>query len=570
MKNITKYIFPVLLAVLLFSADAFAQDRARKTLDIILLDAVDNYNSGKYAEAEEMLVDILTVDKSYDAAWYYMGHLAIMREDLARANKCYQMAVELDPMNFWYRLRHAQINRYISDPLAIEMFEKLIEDFPKKSDLYYEMMRLYAMEKEYEKALETHQKIERIFGVTEELTLYGYRIYYAMGKLEDGIEYLRRYNEKYSSPDVLTILAEYEIDMYNDTVALKYYDEALELDPTFPLALYGKAETFRVARRYEEYFPALDKYVESPFVSASDKTGYLEVVVKKSDPRFVKKYVNQIDTTLLKLAQTHPGDSSVYSLRGQFFYYTGRFDDAQEQFHDCALAFPEKYGPTADYIDFLMAVGKWKEAADEGYKAFKRFPDILGFLELTRIAEYNLGNYNKVLDICTEMLILAPNDTAVALASWSVMGDVYYILGDSKNAYRAYDNALKIDPENLYVLNNYAYYLSVEGRDLKKAYQMSQKTVMAEPENATYLDTFGWILYLRGDYVEAKSFFKQAMLYGGKDSSVILDHYADVLFALKEYDLAFVYWNLATRKNANDEVPFLNEKVEKKKKEVRR
>ena len=99
---------------------------------------------------------------------------------------------------------------------------------------------------------------------------------------------------------------------------------------------------------------------------------------------------------------------------------------------------------------------------------------------------------------------------------------------------------------------------------------MSQKTVMAEPENATYLDTFGWILYLRGDYVEAKSFFKQAMLYGGKDSSVILDHYADVLFALKEYDLAFVYWNLATRKNANDEVPFLNEKVEKKKKEVRR
>ena len=89
---------------------------------------------------------------------------------------------------------------------------------------------------------------------------------------------------------------------------------------------------------------------------------------------------------------------------------------------------------------------------------------------------------------------------------------------------------------------------------------MSRKTVEAEPDNATYLDTYGWILYLQGKPQEAKPHFKHAMLYGGKDSAVIMDHYAEVLYALKEYDLAFVYWNLAKQKN-NGDIEGLDEKI---------
>ncbi len=114
------------------------------------------------------------------------------------------------------------------------------------------------------------------------------------------------------------------------------------------------------------------------------------------------------------------------------------------------------------------------------------------------------------------------------------------------------------------MLNNYAYYLSVEGKKLKKAYAMSRKTIEKEPDNPTYLDTFGWILYLQGKPLEAKPFFKHAMLYGGKDSAVILDHYAEVLYALEEYDLAFVYWNQAMSKN-EDKVEGLEQKIKERK-----
>ena len=178
-------------------------------------------------------------------------------------------------------------------------------------------------------------------------------------------------------------------------------------------------------------------------------------------------------------------------------------------------------------------------------------------------------DYDRVLEICHKVLEVAPRDSSKTLRAWSTIGDIYHQLGEDKKAFKAYDKALKINPDYVYVLNNYAYYLSQEGKDLKKAYVMSKKTIEAEPDNATYLDTFGWILYLQGKALEAKPFFKQAMLYGGKDSAVILDHYAEVLYELKEYDMAFVYWNMAKQKNSGD-VPGLETKIEERKRAINR
>ena len=98
------------------------------------------------------------------------------------------------------------------------------------------------------------------------------------------------------------------------------------------------------------------------------------------------------------------------------------------------------------------------------------------------------------------------------------------------------------------MLNNYAYYLSLEKKKLKKAAAMSRITVEKEPDNATYLDTYGWILHLQGLDQKAKPYFKHAMLYGGRDSAVILSHYAEVLDALGEHDLAKSFRMLAEKK----------------------
>ena len=132
----------------------------------------------------------------------------------------------------------------------------------------------------------------------------------------------------------------------------------------------------------------------------------------------------------------------------------------------------------------------------------------------------------------------------------SIAGDVWYQqMEDSKKAYEIYEQALQADPDRTSVLNNYAYYLSLEGRQLRKALKMSRRTIELEPDNATYLDTYGWLLYLLRRPKDAKPYFKHAMLYGGKDSAVVLEHYSKVLEALGEKDLATYYKNLSEQKS---------------------
>ena len=558
------------LAILLSSASALAQtSRPDAKNENLVLSAVTRYNERDIKGAMTILKEVIADDPENDAAWYYMAQCAVAENDPETAEQSYRMAVELDPSNFWYRYRLARLYSVTSRPeLSISMYEQLLEDFPKKSDMYFDLVELYASQKEYEKALDILKEIETVFGMTESIAAYRFNFLRMLNRHEEAFKSLEEYNKEYSSPFILATLAEYEMSMYNDSTALAYYNEALELAPDYSPALLGKAETLRMTRKYDEYFSVFNDYIMASDPPAA-KCDYLMALTQRSDPKFLNSFRPRLDSVMNKALELHPKDSIMLHTAAVYYYSTDRKDMARDSFKANVEAWPESFASHASYVEFLMYAEEWEELSKAGREAFERFPEETAFLEMASVGDYNLEEYDKVLDICTKVLEIAPRDSSKTLRAWSTMGDIYHQLGDNKKAYKAYDKALKINPDYVYVLNNYAYYLSVEGRKLKKAYAMSKKTIEAEPDNATYLDTFGWILYLQGKALEAKPFFKHAMLYGGKDSVVIMDHYAEVLFALKEYDLAMVYWNLALKKNDGD-VEGLEEKVKQRRQAMKK
>ncbi len=536
----------------------------------MILSAVEMLNENKVDGAMAVLQEVIADDPQEDAAWYYLAQCAAINNDVETAEQCFRMAAEIDPGNFWYRYRLARLYSVTSrSELTIDMYEKLLEDFPDKSDLYFDMVELYAAQKEFDKALETLKEIETVFGMTESIAVYRFNLLRMLERHEDAFKSLEEYNRQYSSPYVLSTLADYEMSMYNDSTALAYYNEALDLAPDYSPALLGKAETLRLTRRYDEYFDVLGEFVSGADVPGDAKSDYLMAVVQRTDPKFLNSFMLRMDSVIMKAVEVHPKDSMMLRTAAVYYYSTDRKDMAKTHFRANVEAWPESFSASAGYVEFLMYAQEWEELSKAGREAFVRFPEETAFLEMASVGDYNLKEYDKVLEVCGRILEAAPSDSSKTLRAWSTMGDVYHTLGDSKKAYKAYEKALKVNPDYVYVLNNYAYYLSVEGKKLKKAYSMSKKTIEAEPDNATYLDTFGWILYLQGKPLEAKPFFKHAMLYGGKDSAVIMDHYADVLYALGEYDLAMVYWNLALQKK-DERIPGLEEKVKRRKQDMKK
>ena len=570
-RNLKIFILTCLLSLAMQTLVYSQEARPDSKHENMLITAVAKYNANDFDVAGAILTKLVSENPSNDAAWYYLALTELNKNNVSNAEEYLRKAMELDGTNFWYRYRLAKLYALTQRrELTIDMYEKLMDDFPKRSDLYFEMVELYVGQGSYEKALETIKEIEAVFGMTESIAIYRFNLLRALGRNDEAFESLKNYNKDYSSLYVLTTLADYEMSMYNDSTAVAYYDEALDMSPDYSPALLGKAEALRMTRRYDEYFDVLGKYVEGSDAPVEAKSEYLLAVVQRTDPKFIRSFLPQLDTIFDKSMTMHPTDSMMLETAAIYYYSTDRRNQAEEYFRKNAEQWPESLGARANYVEFLMYAQDWETLSYEGRKAFEKFPYEIGFLEMASMGDYNLGAYDKVLQICDKVIEVAPKDSSATLRAWSTKGDIYHRLGNAKKAYKAYDKALKVNPDYIYVLNNYAYYLSMEGKNLKKAQNMSRKTIEKEPDNATYLDTYGWILYLQGKASEAKTHFKHAMLYGGKESAVILDHYAEVLYALKEYDMAFVYWNLAKQKNKGNEIPDLNQKIDERRKAINR
>ena len=477
-------------------------------------EAMAAYNDGKFDKARSQFLALTSAEPSNDAAYYYIGLCDLRLNDAAEAEMFLKKAVELDNSNYWYKINLAEL--YVGTnrvDKAVAIYEELLESNPKKTDIYYSLVNLYARQNNIQKILEALDEIEAISGKSEQVTLARYDVLMGQNRHEEAFAALQSYNEDFSSATILAAMGDYEMSMDRDSSALRYYDEAMSCEAENLAAILGKAEVFRTSKRYDDYFETINLFIGSENAPAQSKVQYLTALVQRMDADFRDRNIHRVDSLI----------------------------------QSCVRLYPDNYDVRVFYVQFLNFLEDWPELAAQGEECYSIFPEETAFLEMKSLAYYNMKDYQNLLAESERIISIAPDDSAAVLGALTTIGDTYHLLGERKKAYAAYDKALKLNPKYVPVLNNYAYYLSEEGRKLKKAYEMSKITVEAEPDNATYLDTFGWILFLQGKAVEAKPFFKHAMLYGGKESAVILEHYAAVLRALKEDDLAKVYEGMAEK-----------------------
>ena len=542
---------------LLLGTFAFGQ-----TVDNQLVDAVALYNNRNFAQSRTLLQTLSKAAPDNDAVWYYLGLDEAMLGNADAAISHLRKAVELDPHNYWYKRRLADLYHAAGEiEMVVQMDESILAEFPDKTEVLYDLLDLYIRQEKYEKALQALDDIEKIIGPSEQATRTRYDILHQLGRSEDAIKALEDFNDQFTSPSVLSMMGDYYLSEYRDSLALACYDEALRTQSDYVPAVLGRAEVFRVTRRYPEYFDTVNGFIDNGNIPVEAKGMYVGNIIRSLDPKIINLHRDGFDGMVDRLVARHATDTAALATSGGYYYATGQLDKGIDCFKKAADLYPESLNQTVSCIQILMMAERWEEVRDRCIAAFDRFQE-LGFMEYLNSANYYLKDYDAVIRNCRYLIAREPKNTELVKSCWAQIGDMNHLLGDSKAAYKAYDQALKLDPDYALVLNNYAYYLSEDGKQLKKALAMSKKTVEAEPDNATYLDTYGWILHLLGRDKDAKPYFKHAMLYGGKDSAVQLDHYAEVLYALGEYDLAQVYWSQAKSKNTEVEIPDLDTRVQ--------
>lgn len=128
---------------------------------------------------------------------------------------------------------------------------------------------------------------------------------------------------------------------------------------------------------------------------------------------------------------------------------------------------------------------------------------------------------------------LRESDKRAICTLYGSLGDLYHELGKDEEAFKAYDKGLEYYGESPEVLNNYAYYLALQKKDLSKAIDMAAKAISIAPESATILDTYAYVLLLHGDYIMAEIYIRQAIDIEPQKAS-LYDRYAEILLQQKK------------------------------------
>jgi Tfp pilus assembly protein PilF len=245
-----------------------------------------------------------------------------------------------------------------------------------------------------------------------------------------------------------------------------------------------------------------------------------------------------------KLAAQEPSEQEAVLFYGYLLDADGNKDSALVQFQKAIAIDSTQYPP---WQQILMTFGERMQAdslISYGSRAAAIFPDNPVLYYFESVGYLLNKNYKDAVTALRLGLQNAnPDDTSLIVQFHASLGDAYQELKDPGAADSSYQLALRLQPDNVTVLNNYSYFLSQQGVKLREAEQMSAKTIRARPEEGTFLDTYGWILYKQGRFKEAKKYLELALDHMElKGSGVTNEHLGDAEYKLGNPKKAMQYW----------------------------
>jgi tetratricopeptide (TPR) repeat protein len=313
--------------------------------------------------------------------------------------------------------------------------------------------------------------------------------------------------------------------------AFEIYQDVLKEDPQNAYVYVSLSEYYKATNQP-------DKAMES-IVSAL-KTEQLDVDKKVS---ILGQYVEQLVQDSTKFGETeslfkllldrYPLEEKVHGYYAMFLQYQKRNAEAVSELETMVNINPKNDQTWMRLIQINTLDKNFNQLLVVTKRAIENLPKLPVWYFYRGIAQYQLADYKGALmSYKTGLPLITAEQASLKSDFYAQIGDIYYKLQQKDSAFTAYDKSLASNPQNNMVMNNYAYYLSLEKADLKKAERMSAKTVELEPKNSTYLDTYAWILYQEANYSLAKFYIERAIdnLTKEEDPGVVLEHYGDILW----------------------------------------
>ena len=538
----------------------------QRKYDYFFLEAMRLKEKKDYASAFGLLQHCLDIHPNAASALYEVSQYYMFLRQVPQGQEALEKAVANAPDNYWYRQGLASLYQQQNElDKAVTLLEQMVVRFPAKQDPLFNLLDLYGRQEKYDEVISTLNRLEKRMGKNEQLSMEKFRIY------------LQMKDDKKAFQEIESLVQEYPMDMRYQVIlgdvylqngkkqeAYDVYQKVLAAEPDNPMAIFSMASYYKQTGQEELYQQQLDTLLLNKKVTPDTKVGVMRQMIVENEQ--ADKDSTQIIALFDRIMKQEQDDPQIPMLYAQYLLSKNMESESVPVLEQVVDLDPTNKAARMMLIGAAVKKEDYKQIIKVCEPGIEATPDALEFYYYLAVAYNQAEKPDSVISICKRALEHTTADSKKEIVSdfYSILGDMYHTQKQMKEAYAAYDSALVYNPSNIGALNNYAYYLSVERRDLDKAEEMSYKTVKAEPNNATYLDTYAWILFEKGNYAEARIYIDNAMKSeGGDKSDVIVEHCGDIYYMTGDVDGALTYWKKALEMGSESKT--LKQKIEKKK-----
>ena len=503
----------------------------RLKVENLLVEAVMQQEAGNNEEAMRIYKKAIAEDAQCAAAYYELSKMMSENGRLDSAMVYGERAAKISPENVWYKLQLTQLYRLMGNASAlVATWEQIVKQNPEVLEYYYELSNAYLVSNNVPKAVEALNRVEKMVGVTEAVSLQKQRLWNAVGKPEKGIKEIEALanamprEKKYSA-----ILAESCMKQKDYAKAQRYYEQALAADPNDPYLHISMATFYKETKQQDKAYEELKAGFASAEIPTSAKVQILASFY--TDQEFYGS-CSQYSFALLEDIMARSEDSVSYALfYGDVLMRQEKYAEAVRQFKIALENDSSQYEVWEALLVCESEIdGNEEEMLDYAQRAQRLFPLHSLPYYLQGFMAFQHGHNEEALEKLRQCEKLGFNKGYLEAETYGLMAQTFYRLERSEEAFDYFERYVRLVPNDWGVMNNYAYYLAEQNRDLVKAEQMSKKTIVAEPENGTFLDTYAWILHKMGRDAEALPYIEKAVKSEKTPSETLKNH----LQAIKE------------------------------------
>ncbi|MBN3035989.1 MAG: tetratricopeptide repeat protein [Bacteroidales bacterium] len=538
-----------------------SDQRIRGSLNTeIFIEANKQKIIGNTDEALRLFSACLELDPSDAASMYEMAKLFLSKGKFVEALEMARKASETDTQNIWYQLLYGNLLQKTGNYIeALDVFRRIVEIRPGNPDLQNQLALAYIMADKPEQAIKIYDEIEAILGVHEETSLRKQEIYLQMGKVSKAIEETERLIASHPlETRYWAILAEMCMTNGMEEKALEAYRTILEIDPDNPFTHISLADYYRKKGDYDQAFRELKEGFSNPGLEAQAKIQILLTYYLVSGER--PEFGGEAFELSLIMTEVHPEDPKVFSLYGDLLAQRDEYEKARDAFRYVISLDSSSYMVWEQLLLCESELNNTEALLSESLRALELFPEQAMLYLFAGAAYYQKKSWEECIATLSKGLDYVIDNSPMMIQFYTYLGDAYNQTGDHENSDFSYEKVLELEPDNDYVLNNWAYYLSLRNENLETAARMAKRATELKPGSSANLDTYGWVLYQMGYFEEAKLWIGKALENDGDTNPVILEHYGDVLYQLGERNDARQYWNRAREMGEGSE--FLEKKAE--------